>query len=134
MHLTFGYFVLYTQIYRLTERKKRFHVQNCPCGTVGAKIGNVLGLLVHGKVDVEFGRNVFFVDCLIWKILNMAKISITWCAKAFFMHTKTSKCNNSGKPNCDEVSKWRLSVGSSSSCPCQYRYEVGTGLRIMSRG
>jgi len=40
MHLTFGYFVLYTRIYRLTERKqKRLDVQNSPCGTVGAKIG-----------------------------------------------------------------------------------------------
>jgi len=27
MHLKFGSFVLYTQIYRLTEKKKRFHVQ-----------------------------------------------------------------------------------------------------------
>ena len=27
----FGYFVLYTQNYWLTERKKHFHVQNCPC-------------------------------------------------------------------------------------------------------
>ena len=32
MHLKFGYFVSYTPIYRLTEIKKRFHVQNCPCG------------------------------------------------------------------------------------------------------
>ena len=47
---------LYTPIYRLTERKKtRFHVQNCLCGTQGANKGYVLGLLVHGKVAVEFG-------------------------------------------------------------------------------
>ena len=39
MHLKFGYFVLYTPIYRFTKERKRFHVQNCPCGTVGAKIG-----------------------------------------------------------------------------------------------
>ena len=50
LHLTFGYFVMYTSIYRLTERKKRFHLHNCPCGTVGAKIGNVVGILVHGNV------------------------------------------------------------------------------------
>ena len=62
MHLKFCYFVLY----RFTKRKKkRVHVQNCPCGTVDAKIGYVLGLLVHGKVDVEFGRKVFLVDCLL---------------------------------------------------------------------
>jgi len=34
-------------------------------GTVGANIGYGLGLLVHGKVVVEFGRNVFHVDCLL---------------------------------------------------------------------
>ena len=33
-----------------------FHVQKCPCGTIGANISYVLGLLVHGKVVVEFGR------------------------------------------------------------------------------
>jgi len=38
MYLKFCYCVLYTSIYRLTERKKRFHVQNCPCGTVSVKI------------------------------------------------------------------------------------------------
>ena len=39
MHLKFGYFVLYTPIYRLKERKPRcFHLQNCPCVTVGAKV------------------------------------------------------------------------------------------------
>ena len=64
MHLTFGYLVLYTPIYRLTERKKCFHVQNCPCGTVGANICYELGLLMYGKVVVEFGRKVFLVDCL----------------------------------------------------------------------
>ena len=32
---------------------------------VGAKIGYVLGLLVHGKVLVEFGRKIFLVDCLL---------------------------------------------------------------------
>ena len=31
----------------INGKKKRFHVQNCPCGTVGATIGYVLGLLVH---------------------------------------------------------------------------------------
>ena len=47
------------------ERKKRFHVQPCPCGTAGAKLGYVVGLLVHGKVEVEFGRKVFLVDCIL---------------------------------------------------------------------
>ena len=65
MHPKFGYFVMYTLIYRLTERKKRFHVQPCPCGTAGAKLGYVVGLLVHGKVEVEFGRKVFLVDCIL---------------------------------------------------------------------
>ena len=58
MLLVFGYFVLYTPIYRLMERKKLFDKQMCPC----AKIGYVLWLLVHEKVVVEFGRNVFVVD------------------------------------------------------------------------
>jgi len=47
------------------KEKKRFHVQNCPCETVGANIGYVLGLLVHGKVVVEIGSRVFLVDCLL---------------------------------------------------------------------
>ena len=62
MHLNFGNCVLYTQLYRLTEIKKRFHVQHCPCGTVGVKIGNVVGLHMHGTVVVEFG---FRVNCLL---------------------------------------------------------------------
>ena len=62
MHLKFGSFILYTlQVYRFTERKKRFHVQNCPCArTVCAKIG-----YVYGKVVVEFGRKLLHVDCLL---------------------------------------------------------------------
>ena len=83
MHLKFGYFLLYTPIYRLTERKKRFHLQNCPCGTVGANIGYVLGLLVHSNVVVELGSKVLLVDCLSFSTLNMAKISITERAQAF---------------------------------------------------
>ena len=63
MHLTFGNLVLYTPLYRLTERKNVSMYETC--GTVGAKIGYVLGLLVHGKVVVEFVRNVFIVDCLL---------------------------------------------------------------------
>jgi len=47
---------------------------------------------------------------------------------------ENSKCSRSRKHNCDVVSKWRHSVGSSSSYPCQSRYDVGTGLRIMSNG
>ena len=37
----------------INGKKKGFHVQHCPCGTVGAKKGYVLGLLVHSKVVVE---------------------------------------------------------------------------------
>ena len=59
--LTFGYLVLYIQIYRFMERKNGFHVQNFPCGTVGAKIGYELGLLVHDEEVGEFGRKVFLV-------------------------------------------------------------------------
>ena len=32
---------------------------------VGAQIVYALGLLVHSKVVVEFGRKVFLVDCLL---------------------------------------------------------------------
>ena len=38
MHLKFCSFELYAPI-DLRKEKKRVHVQNCPCGTVGAKIG-----------------------------------------------------------------------------------------------
>jgi len=58
-----------THHYRFTERKKIV--------TVRAKIGYVLVLLVHSKVVVEVGRNVFLVDFLLWKTLNVAKINIT---------------------------------------------------------
>ena len=88
MHIHVGYFVLYTPIYRLTEWKTRFHVQNCPCRTVGAKIGYVLWLLVYGKAVVEFGWKVFLVDCLLWKTLNIVNITITE-RSGVLMHTKT---------------------------------------------
>jgi len=78
MHLKFGYFVLYTPIYRLMEIKKRFPVQNCPCGTVGAKIGYVLELLMHGKVVVELGRKVFLVHnrkCHVFMQINIRELT-----------------------------------------------------------
>ena len=37
MHLQFGNCVLYTPIYRLTERKKRFHVQKLSMRNVGCE-------------------------------------------------------------------------------------------------
>jgi len=83
MHLKFGDFILYTPIYRLTERKKAFHVKNCPCGLEGVELGYVLRLLMHGRVVVEFGRKVFLVDCVLRKTLTMAKISITGRAQMF---------------------------------------------------
>ena len=49
---------------------------------VGANNGYVLGLLVHGKVVVEFGRKVFLVDCLHYNE-NMLEISITERVQAF---------------------------------------------------
>ena len=63
MHLKFGYFV-HTNL-SINGKKKSVYVQNCPCEAVSAKIGYVLGLLVHGKVVVEFGRKVFLDDCLL---------------------------------------------------------------------
>ena len=73
------------------ERKtKRFHEQTCPCGTVGANIGYVLGVLIRGKVVVKFGRKVFLVDRLLWKIFNKANKSITKrTIERVFMYTKT---------------------------------------------
>ena len=68
-------------IYRLTERKKHFFVQNRPSGTVGVKIGYVLGLLVHGKIVIDLVGK--------YSSLKMAKISITERPQAFFIHTKT---------------------------------------------
>ena len=99
-------------------------------GNGRCEIRYVLRLLVHSKVVAEFGRKEFLVDCLLYKkkkTLNMAKITITERAQAF-------SCNHSRKHNCDEISKWRHSVGSSTTCPCQSRYDFDTGLRIMARG
>ena len=77
----------------IKQTKKCFQVHNCPCGTVGANKGYELGLLVHGKVVVEFCRRVFRVYDLLWKTCSC-----------------TRKCNHSRKHNCEEVSKWRHSV------------------------
>ena len=48
----------------LTKRKKLFSCTKLSTrnGMVGAKIGYALGLLVHGKVVVEFGRFFFFIS------------------------------------------------------------------------
>ena len=101
--------------------KKRSHIQNCPCGTVGAKIGFVLGLLVHGKAVVESGRNVFLVDCPLLKNITYGVTKHTRTRQSVFIHTKTPSVTIQGNIK-------------SSSYPCQSRYDVGTGLCIMSRG
>ena len=49
------------------------------------KIAYVLALLVHGMVVVVFGRNVFFVNCVLWKTLNRARMSIAERAQAVRM-------------------------------------------------
>ena len=60
MHLMFGYlFIPHTNLL-INGKKKRFHVQNCPCGTVGATIGYVLGLLVHDKVVFSKLAEMYF--------------------------------------------------------------------------
>ena len=80
MHLKFGYFVLYTPIYRLPERiKKRFHVQNCPSRTVGRKQSenkhnrtrlsvfmhtHTLGVTIQGNITAMRYRND-----VIWSVL-----------------------------------------------------------------
>ena len=47
----FGYFcIVHTNLSINGKKKKLFHVQNCPFGTVGAEIGYALGVLVHDKV------------------------------------------------------------------------------------
>ena len=107
-------------------------MKTCPCKTVGTKIDNVLGLLAQGNVIVEFGRKVFLVDCLLWNNIKYCENKHNRKRSSFFQ-VINSKWNHSRKHNCDVVSKWRHSV-SSSSYPCQSRYDVGSGLRIMSRG
>ena len=85
MHLKSGYCVLYTPIYRLTERKKImcFHVQNCPCGECEHRLcaraprARQCSCRIM-KNPINYGRNK----------LN-----------------ENSKCNYSRKHNCDEVSK-----------------------------
>jgi len=55
MHLKFSYFLLHTLIYRFSERKHVFiH-----------KTVHVLGLVMHVKIFVDFGRKVYLVDCLL---------------------------------------------------------------------
>jgi len=51
----------------------------CPCGTLGAKTGYVLELLVHGKVLVgKFSSLIVY-----YEKKNMAIISITERAQSF---------------------------------------------------
>ena len=125
MHLKFGYFCI-------------VHLNlsiNCPCRTVGGKIAYVLGPLENRKVVVEFRRKVFRIDCRLWKTLNMAKISISeWALESVSLHTKTQSVTIQGNNNRGEVSKWSPSVGSSTSCLYQSRYDVGRELHIISHG
>ena len=69
MHLKVGYFVLYTPIYRLTERKKRFHIQNCTwkqvmcsryqCTTMQLSnlVGQYSSSIVYYKTPIKYGEN-----------------------------------------------------------------------------
>ena len=84
-----GNLVLCTPLCRLTERR------HCLCTKPSVRNGRyeyryVLGLLVHGKVVVVFSRKVFFVNCLVRKTFNMAKISITDFTKALPFTQKIS--------------------------------------------
>jgi len=63
----------------------------------------------------------------------MVKISITEWAQAISC-TQNHKVLPFKEHNCDEVSKCRHSRGSFSSYQSQSRVDVGTCLRIMSRG
>ena len=61
MHLRFGYNCCIIQTNLSINGKKKLF----PCTKQSMRNGrgeNVLGLLVHGKVVVEFGRKVFLVD------------------------------------------------------------------------
>ena len=49
----------------ISGKKAPFSCTKLTMRIVGANIGCVLVLLVHGKVVVDFGRKVFFVDCLL---------------------------------------------------------------------
>ena len=56
----------------------------------------VLGLLVYGKVVVDFGRKVFFADCLAWKTFHMARINRTERTQALPC-TQNNSCTHSRK-------------------------------------
>jgi len=71
MHLKIGYCFLFTPIYQLTEKRNRFHVQNCPCGTVGANIGYY--------ENIKYGESKH----------NRTRSSV-------FMHTNTSRVTIQG--------------------------------------
>ena len=57
-------FFLVTSCISSFLRVNDLELLNCPYGTVDAKTSYVLGLPVHDKVVVVFGRKVFLVDCL----------------------------------------------------------------------
>ena len=66
-------------------KKKTFSCTKLSVRNCGANIGYVIG---HGKVVVEFVRKVFLVDCILWKTLSMANISITERALKAFLYTR----------------------------------------------
>ena len=56
--------IVHTNI-SINGKKNRFHVQNCPCGTVSANIGYELGLLMHGVLFIKYVRpfhTILFID------------------------------------------------------------------------
>ena len=48
----------------------------------------MLGLIVHGKVVVEFCRKVFLVDCLLLKNIKYGEYKHNRTRSSDFMHTK----------------------------------------------
>jgi len=76
---------VHTDLSIIGKKKLCFHVQNCQCGMVGAKIGYALGLLVHDKIVAEFGRNVF----LVMKIIRYGKSKHDRMRSNVFMHMIT---------------------------------------------
>ena len=80
-----GYFCIVLTNLSIFRKKTHIHVQNHPCGTVGAKAANELAFLGYGMIVVVFGWNVFFVDWHLLKTINMARMSIEERAQAVGM-------------------------------------------------
>ena len=66
----FGYFCIVHTNLSINGKKTTVPFTKLSMRNGRCEMGYVLGLLVYDNVAVEFGRNVFLVDCLLSNIIG----------------------------------------------------------------